>query len=72
MSFSPIGTGTGMDINSMVSQIVSAERTPKQQSIDNQRTQVSASISAYGRLKESLDSMKNLMANFRQEKGFVA
>ncbi|MEZ9230935.1 flagellar filament capping protein FliD [Vibrio amylolyticus] len=72
MSLGPMGMNTGMDINSMVSKIVNAERAPKQQRIDNERTNIDASISAYGRLKESLDTMKNLMASFRQEKAFAA
>ncbi len=72
MSLGPIGMSGGMDINAMVSKIVDAERIPKQQSIDNERTTINASISAYGRLRESLDTMKNLMANFRQEKAFAA
>jgi flagellar hook-associated protein 2 len=62
---------SGMDINSMVSKIVDAERVPKQQRIDNERTNIDASISAYGRLRESLDTMKNLMASFRQDKAFA-
>lgn len=72
MSFGPIGMNSGMDINSMVSKIVDAERVPKQQRIDNERTNIDSSISAYGRLRESLDTMKNLMASFRQEKAFAA
>lgn len=71
MSLNPLGMSSGMDINSMVSKIVDAERTPKQQRIDNERSQIDTSISAYGRLRESLDTMKNLMANFRQEKAFA-
>ncbi|MCR9527029.1 flagellar filament capping protein FliD [Vibrio alginolyticus] len=71
MSLGPLGMSGGMDINSMVSKIVEAERVPKQQRIDNERTTINASISAYGRLRESLDTMKNLMANFRQEKAFA-
>ena len=72
MSFGPIGMNTGMDINSMVSKVVDAERVPKQQRIDNERTKIESSFSAYGRLRESLDTMKNLMTNFRQEKAFAA
>ncbi|MCS0363676.1 flagellar filament capping protein FliD [Vibrio diabolicus] len=71
MSLGPLGMSGGMDINSMVSKIVDAERVPKQQRIDNERTTINTSISAYGRLRESLDTMKNLMANFRQEKAFA-
>lgn len=71
MSLGPLGMSGGMDINSMVSKIVDAERVPKQQRIDNERMTIDASISAYGRLRESLDTMKNLMTNFRQEKAFA-
>ncbi|MFN1582410.1 flagellar filament capping protein FliD [Vibrio rotiferianus] len=71
MSLGPLGMSGGMDINSMVSKIVDAERVPKQQRIDNERMKIDTSISAYGRLRESLDTMKNLMANFRQEKAFA-
>ena len=72
MSVGPLGMNSGMDINSMVKKIVESERTPKQQRIDSDRTKVSASISAYGRLRESLDTMKNLMTNFRQNEIFAA
>ncbi|WP_104402251.1 flagellar filament capping protein FliD [Vibrio penaeicida] len=71
MSVNPMGGMSGMDINSMVSKIVDSERLPKQQRIDNERTKVETNISAYGRLRESLDSMKALMAQFRQDKAFA-
>ena len=71
MSLGPMGMSSGMDINAMVSKIVDAERVPKQQRIDNERMKNDSSISAYGRLRESLDTMKNLMTNFRQEKAFA-
>lgn len=71
MSLGPLGMNSGLDINSMVSKIVDSERVPKQQRIDNQRQENNASISAYGRLRESLDTMKNLMASFRQEEAFA-
>lgn len=71
MSLGPMGMNTGFDINSMVSGIVNAERAPKQQSIDNKRNEIDTSISAYGRLRESLDTMRNLMMNFRQQEAFA-
>lgn len=71
MSLGPMGMNSGFDINSVVKTLVDAERIPKQQSIDNRRFDNQASISAYGRLRESLDTMRNLMANFRQEQAFA-
>ncbi|AUI86687.1 flagellar filament capping protein FliD [Vibrio azureus] len=72
MSIGPMGISGGMDINAMVNKIVDAERVPKQQRIDNERMTIDASISAYGRLRESLDTMKGLMTNFRQAEAFAA
>lgn len=72
MSMSPMGMGGGLDINSMVSKIVESERLPKQQRIDRERSDIDMNISGYGRLQESLDTMKNLMSTFRQEDTFAS
>ncbi|CAG19326.1 flagellar filament capping protein FliD [Photobacterium profundum] len=66
MNIGAAGTASGLDINSMVKSIVDAERTPKESRINQQRDQVDVSLSAYGKLKGSLDTMKNLMADFRR------
>ncbi|MDP5254807.1 MULTISPECIES: flagellar filament capping protein FliD [unclassified Vibrio] len=71
MSIGSIGMAGGMDVNAMVKKVVDAERLPKQQQIDASRQQVQSSISAYGKLRESLDTMKNLMSQFRQDKAFA-
>lgn len=72
MSVSPMGMGGGLDINSMVSKIVESERLPKQQRIDRERSDIDTNISGYGRLQESLDTMKNLMMTFRQDDTFAS
>lgn len=72
MSMSPMGMGGGLDINSMVSKIVESERLPKQQRIDRERSDIETNISGYGRLQESLDTMKNLMTTFRQDETFAS
>lgn len=69
---SPMGMGGGLDINSMVGKIVESERLPKQQRIDRERSDIDMNISGYGRLQESLDTMKNLMSTFRQEDTFAS
>lgn len=66
MNIGAAGTASGLDINGMVKSIVDAERAPKESRINQQRDQVDVSLSAYGRLKGSLDTMKNLMADFRR------
>ncbi|MGL5335230.1 MAG: flagellar filament capping protein FliD [Enterovibrio sp.] len=65
MTISATGSGSGIDINAMVKKIVEAERAPKQARIDKGLATIETNLSAYGRLKSSLDSMKEIMADFR-------
>nr|WP_086941118.1 flagellar filament capping protein FliD [Thaumasiovibrio occultus] len=72
MAIQMAGIGSGMDINNMVDKLVQAERAPKQERIDRQTADIQTNISAYGRLKESLDVMKGLMADFRNNDTLAA
>lgn len=66
MNIGAAGTASGLDINSMVNKIVDAERAPKEARINERRDNVDVSISAYGKLKSSLNDMKFMMADFRR------
>lgn len=72
MGVSATGLGSGIDINSIVNKIVEAERSPKQERIVKGLNDVETNISAYGRLKTSLDTMKDLMYDFRRNNTFAA
>ncbi|KEY91537.1 flagellar hook-associated protein [Candidatus Photodesmus blepharus] len=72
MNLNPLGMAANIDLNSMVTKIVDAERLPKQKRIDREVANINSKISAYGQLKASLDTMKDLMVDFRQEKTFSA
>jgi Flagellar capping protein len=72
MSVKAAGMGGGMDINAMVTKIVDAERAPKQERIVKRTNEVETDISAFGRLKESLDKLKTQMYDFRRNEGFAA
>lgn len=72
MALSAVGLGSGMDIRSMVNNIVEAERAPKQDRIVNNMNDVETNISAYGRLKTSLDAMKDIMYDSRRNETFAA
>ncbi len=67
MNIGAAATASGFDINGMVNKIVESERVPKEARINQQRDQVDVSLSAYGRLKGSLDTMKNLVSEFRRD-----
>ncbi|OOE93250.1 flagellar hook protein [Salinivibrio sp. AR647] len=72
MSVKAAGMGGGMDINAMVTKIVDAERAPKQERIIKRTNDVETDISAFGRLKDSLATLKTQMYDFRRNEGFSA
>jgi flagellar hook-associated protein 2 len=66
-SITSTGIGSGLDINGLVKQLVTAERTPTASRLSRQESQVQAKISALGNvssafstLRSSLSSLKNI------------
>jgi len=57
MAVSALGIGSGLDLESLVTQLVRAERTPRDQSISRRENQADVSLSGYGRLKSELDDL---------------
>jgi len=61
---SSAGLGSGLDINSLVSQLVQAERAPASGRLTTRETRVSSRLSAYGTLKSTIaefqESLKKL------------
>ncbi|WP_413110716.1 flagellar filament capping protein FliD [Thaumasiovibrio sp. DFM-14] len=72
MAIQMAGLATGMDITSMVDSMVQAEKAPKEERITQRMQDIQTDISAYGRLKESLDAMKFMMADFRNNDALAA
>ncbi len=50
------GLGTGLDINSLVSSLVSAQSAPKTAQLDRLKSSTDTSISAFGQLKSALEA----------------
>ncbi len=61
-TFQSLGVGSGMDLSSLVSQLVAAERAPKQQQITRQQSQVAVELSAVGTLKGALSSFQSSLS----------
>jgi len=61
---SSAGLGSGLDINSLVSQLVQAERAPASGRLTTRETRVNSKLSAYGTLKSTIaefqESLKKL------------
>lgn len=66
------GLGSGLDINSMVSQLVAAEGNPKKALLTNKQTQLTAQISALGTLKAALSSVQSSLSSLDQPSDFTA
>lgn len=57
------GLGSGLDIKSLVSSLVSAEQTPTTKRLDTQEAKITAQISSYGSLKSAMSTFQgNLSA----------
>jgi flagellar hook-associated protein 2 len=53
------GIGSGIDVSSLVSQLVSAERAPQENRLDLREAKAQARLSAFGSLKSSLETFQS-------------
>jgi len=60
-SVSSLGVGSGLDLSSLLTQLVEAERAPTTQRLDLKEAQAQASISAFGSLKSSLADFQTIL-----------
>ena len=51
-SITAAGTGSGLDIETIIETLTEAERAPKAERLDTREIQIQADISAYGSLRE--------------------
>lgn len=58
MAISSAGIGSGLDVNSLVSQLVSAERAPQAQRISTAQSRINVSLSALGSFKGALSQLQ--------------
>ncbi len=64
------GIGSGLDIASLVDQLVAAERTPVETRLNTKEATVQAKLSAYGMLKSALSSFQSTAAGLSQASAF--
>jgi flagellar hook-associated protein 2 len=63
------GIGSGLDVNSIVSQLMALERRPLDQ-LDSRKSQINAQISAFGTLKSALSTFASAMTAMRDGSKF--
>jgi flagellar hook-associated protein 2 len=64
------GIGSGLDINSLVTQLVAAERAPNDDRISRREIKVTTQISALGTLRGSLSTFKTALETLKGTTGF--
>lgn len=57
------GIGTGLDVKSLVEQLVAAERAPLGNFLNLREARANAQLSAYGKLKSALSSFRDALAD---------
>ena len=66
------GVGSGIDVNSLVSQLVAAEGNAKTILLSDRRTDAQAQISAYGSIKSVLSELQSSLDGLKTGDGFSA
>jgi len=59
------GTGSGLDIESIISKLTEAERPPVQKRLDLRETEIQSEITAFGSLKGALSDFKSSLFNLK-------
>ncbi|MBO3275788.1 flagellar filament capping protein FliD [Pseudomonas schmalbachii] len=64
------GLGSGLDINGIVSALVSAEKTPKQNQIDKLSKATTSKITALGSLKSAISDFQTALSSLNKPESF--
>lgn len=65
MSISSLGVGSGLALDDLVRQLISAERQPKENRLDAREKAVDAEISALGKIKSKISDFQNVVDELR-------
>jgi len=69
MSIQSLGVGSGLDLEGLVTQLLEAERKPKQARLDKKEESLEAEISGIGQLKSKMKSFLDSVDELRSDDG---
>ncbi|HEX7036412.1 MAG TPA: flagellar filament capping protein FliD [Pseudomonadales bacterium] len=69
---SSLGVGSGIDIRSLVDQLVAAEEAPAKNRLDRQETTLQAKLSAFGTLKAAMSALQTVIEKLSSASSFRA
>ncbi|MFQ3190964.1 MAG: flagellar hook-associated protein 2 [Paraglaciecola sp.] len=67
MSIQSLGVGSGLDLESLVGQLLEAERKPKTDALNSREQNVDAEISGIGKLKSKLEDFQESLDSLRSD-----
>jgi len=70
--FSAAGIGSGLDVNTLVSQLVAAKKKPQQDQIDNQTSKTQTQISALGQVSAALSALQSALGSLSDGSALAA
>lgn len=70
-SITASGIGSGLDINSIVSQLVSAERAPTENRLNSKESLIQARLSAFGSLKSALTNFQSSLSTLKNADNYT-
>ena len=65
MAIRALGSASGLDLESLVTQLVKAERMTKESRLEATKTSLDSSLSGYGKLKSAMSKFQARRANRR-------
>jgi len=69
-TISSLGSGSGLDLSSLLTNLVAAEKKPEQDLIDQKTTSAKSSISALGTLQSKLTAFQTALSNLKDSSDF--
>ncbi|ARN73053.1 flagellar filament capping protein FliD [Oceanicoccus sagamiensis] len=69
-SITSVGVGSGLDLETLIENILEAEKTPTETRLNLQETETQATITAFGSIKSTLSSFQDSLANLKDSNFF--
>ncbi len=68
MTIQSLGVGSGLDLDGLVQQLISAERQPKEERLNEKEERVEAEISGLGKVKSKLSDFQDIVDELKSDR----
>jgi flagellar hook-associated protein 2 len=67
MTIQSLGVGSGLDLDSLVEQLLAAERQPKDERLNEKEERIEAEISGLGKVKSQLSEFQDIVDELKSD-----